>query len=72
MAQRYVFGVLLYTVAFALAFVAPVASLALIAGLALLFVLPEPDERKYPDDRGNEDGESMPEDAQSTERPRKG
>ncbi len=72
MTRRYVFGVLLYAVAFALAFVAPVASLALIAGLALLFVLPEPDERGYPNDPGNEDGESAPEDAQSAERPRKG
>lgn len=72
MTRRYVFGVLLYAVAFALAFVAPVASLALIAGLALLFVLPEPDERRYPNDPGNEDGESAPEDAQSAERPCKG
>ena len=72
MTRRYLFGVLLYAVAFALAFVVPVASLALIAGLALLFILPEPDERGYPDDRDNEDGESVPEDAQSTDGPRKG
>jgi uncharacterized membrane protein len=43
MTRRYVFGMLLYILAFALAFVSPAASLALIIILALLFVLPEPD-----------------------------
>jgi uncharacterized membrane protein len=46
MTRRYVIGVLLYVVAFALAFVSVVASLALILALALLFVLPEPDDRR--------------------------
>ena len=43
MTRRYVLGMLLYLVAFALAFVSPAASLALIIVLALIFVLPEPD-----------------------------
>ena len=43
MTRRYVFGMVLYILAFALAFVSPAASLALIIILALLFVLPEPD-----------------------------
>jgi uncharacterized membrane protein len=43
MTRRYVFGMLLYMLAFALAFLSPVASLALIVILALIFVLPEPD-----------------------------
>ncbi len=43
MTRRYMLGMLLYVVAFALAFVSPVASLALIVVLALLFVLPEPE-----------------------------
>ncbi|CAN5746003.1 hypothetical protein BH18ACT11_BH18ACT11_25620 [soil metagenome] len=43
MTRRYVLGMLLYVVAFALAFVSPAASLALIVLLALIFVLPEPD-----------------------------
>ena len=43
MTRRYVFGMLLYILAFALAFVSPAASLALIVILALIFVLPEPD-----------------------------
>ena len=45
MTRRYVLGMVLYATAFALAFLNPVFSLALIAGLALLFVLPEPDSR---------------------------
>src|ERR671933_13851 len=40
MTHRYVLGMLLYALAFALAFVSPAASLALIVILALLFVLP--------------------------------
>ena len=43
MTRRFVFGMLLYVIAFALAFVSPAASLALIVILALIFVLPEPD-----------------------------
>jgi uncharacterized membrane protein len=46
MTRRYVFGMLAYFVAFALAFVNVVASLILIVVLALLFVLPEPGERR--------------------------
>jgi len=45
MTRRFVLGMLLYAVAFALAFVSVTASLALIVALALLFVLPEPGER---------------------------
>ena len=45
MTRRFVLGMLLYVVAFALAFVSVAASLALIVALALLFVLPEPGER---------------------------
>ncbi len=48
MTRRYVFGMLAYFVAFALAFVNVVASLILIVVLALLFVLPEPGERRKP------------------------
>jgi uncharacterized membrane protein len=43
MTRRYVLGALLYILAFALSFVSPAASLALIVILALIFVLPEPD-----------------------------
>jgi uncharacterized membrane protein len=43
MTRRYVLGMLLYILAFALSFVSPAASLALIVILALVFVLPEPD-----------------------------
>ena len=42
MTRRYVFGMILYILAFALAFVSLAASLALIVILALIFVLPEP------------------------------
>jgi uncharacterized membrane protein len=44
MTRRYVFGMLLYILAFALAFFSAAASLALIVILALIFVLPEPKE----------------------------
>jgi hypothetical protein len=44
MRRSYVFGMLLYILAFALAFFSAAASLALIAILALIFVLPEPKE----------------------------
>jgi uncharacterized membrane protein len=43
MMRRYVFGMILYILTFALAFVSPAASLALIVILALIFVLPEPE-----------------------------
>jgi uncharacterized membrane protein len=43
MTRRYMFGMILYILAFALAFVSPAASLALIVILALIFVLPEPE-----------------------------
>ncbi|MBA2783950.1 MAG: DUF1211 domain-containing protein [Rubrobacteraceae bacterium] len=43
MTRRYVLGTILYIMAFALAFVSPTASLALIVVLALIFVLPEPE-----------------------------
>ena len=43
MTRRYVFGMIVYILAFALAFVSPAASLALIVILALIFVLPEPE-----------------------------
>ena len=43
MTRRYMLGTILYILAFALAFVSPVASLALIVILALIFVLPEPE-----------------------------
>jgi uncharacterized membrane protein len=43
MTRRYVVGMFLYILAFALAFLSPAASLALIIILALIFVLPEPD-----------------------------
>jgi uncharacterized membrane protein len=45
MTRRYLIGAALYIVAFAIAFVSALASLVLIVGLALLFVLPEPGER---------------------------
>ena len=45
MTRRYVAGMLLYIAAFVLAFVNVVLSLALIVGLALVFILPEPGSR---------------------------
>ena len=48
MTRRFIFGMLLYVIAFALAFVSPAASLALIVILALIFVLPEPDGSRGP------------------------
>jgi uncharacterized membrane protein len=46
MTRRYVFGMIAYLIAFALAFVNVAVSLILIVVLALLFVLPEPGERR--------------------------
>ena len=51
MTRRYLIGAALYIVAFAIAFVSALASLVLIVGLALLFVLPEPGERPPPGSR---------------------
>ena len=51
MTRRYLIGATLYIVAFAIAFVSALASLVLIVGLALLFVLPEPGERPPPGSR---------------------
>jgi uncharacterized membrane protein len=46
MTRRYVLGMLLYLLAFGLAFLSPAASLALIVILALIFVLPEPVDKE--------------------------
>jgi hypothetical protein len=46
MTRRYVFGMLHYILAFALAFFSAAASLALIVILALIFVLPEPERSR--------------------------
>ena len=51
MTRRYLIGAALYIIAFAIAFISAVASLGLIVGLALLFVLPEPGERPSPNGR---------------------
>ena len=51
MTSRFVLGMLLYLVAFALAFVSVAASLALIVALTLLFILPEPGDRSNKDRR---------------------
>jgi ABC-type transport system involved in cytochrome bd biosynthesis fused ATPase/permease subunit len=45
MTRRYVAGMVLYTVTFALTFINVVFSLTLVVGLALLFILPEPGSR---------------------------
>lgn len=45
MTRRYVLGAFFYVLAFALAFVSLTASLVLLVGLALVFILPEPSER---------------------------
>ncbi len=42
MTRRYIAGTGFYLIAFTLTFVSAVASLVLVVGLALLFVLPEP------------------------------
>lgn len=46
MTRRYLAGMVLYIAAFALTFVNAVLALILVVGLALLFVLPEPGERR--------------------------
>ena len=52
MTRRFILGTFAYLVAFALAFVSVAASLILIVVLALLFVLPEPGERRTTAKRG--------------------
>jgi uncharacterized membrane protein len=58
MTRRYLIGAALYIIAFAIAFISAVASLGLIVGLALLFVLPEPGERPSPSDRTETPGDA--------------
>ena len=48
MTRRYVAGMVLYIIAFALTFANALLSLALVVGLALVFVLPEPGSRPRP------------------------
>ena len=55
MTHRYLVGMALYILAFALAFIDVVVTLLLIVGLALLFVLPEPGERPRKTLRRSED-----------------
>jgi hypothetical protein len=55
MTRRYVVGMALYILAFALAFINVVVTLLLIVGFALLFVLPEPGERPRKTLRRSED-----------------
>lgn len=63
MTRRYIAGMLLYIAAFALAFVNIVLSLALIVGLALVFILPEPGSQPGKSKASTEDDRS------STEKP---
>jgi uncharacterized membrane protein len=46
MTRRYLLGMVLYILAFVLAFLSPAASLTLNVILALLFILPEPDSSR--------------------------
>ncbi len=55
MTRRYVVGMALYILAFALAFVNVVVTLLLIVSLALLFILPEPGERSRKTPGSSED-----------------
>ncbi len=61
MTRRYVFGMALYIAAFALTFINAVLSLALIVGLALLFILPEPGRRLVKSEASTEDDQSATE-----------
>ncbi|MDX6380766.1 MAG: potassium channel family protein [Rubrobacteraceae bacterium] len=63
MTQRYIAGMVLYIVTFALTFVNSVLSLALVVSLALLFVLPEPGSRPRKPEASAED------DRATTEKP---
>ena len=67
MTRRYVAGMVLYILAFALAFVSVVVTLLLIVALALLFVLPEPGERSRKNIPHN--GDVVTEDREQTEKP---
>jgi uncharacterized membrane protein len=67
MTRRYLIGAALYIVAFAIAFVSALASLVLIVGLALLFVLPEPGERPPPGSRTEAIGDTDDQGVPSTE-----
>lgn len=60
MTRRYVVGMVLYVATFALTFLSVTLSLALIVGLALLVILPEPGSRK-------EEPEASPGDKRVTE-----
>ncbi len=55
MTWRYLAGMVLYVVTFALTFINVVLSLALVVGLALLFVLPEPGSRPEKPEASAED-----------------
>lgn len=60
MTRRYVAGMGLYAVAFALTFISVTLSLVLVVGLALAFVLPEPSDRtrvrnRHPGDSAKEE-----------------
>ena len=55
MTRRYMVGIVLYKLAFTLAFVNVAVTLFLIVGLALLFVLPEPTERPRKNSSCSED-----------------
>lgn len=70
MTRRYIVGMVLYIFAFALAFVSPVASLALIVVLALLFVLPEPGGRPRPNGHNEVTKDAASREDQSVERSR--
>jgi len=61
MTRRYVAGMVLYAVTFALTFVNAVLSLALVVGLALLFVLPEPGSRAGKPEASAEDEQAATE-----------
>ena len=65
MTLRYVIGMALYILAFALAFVSVVVTILLIVALAPLFVLPEPGERFHKNPPRGEgkvtEGEEQPE-----------
>ena len=65
MTRRYVVGMALYILAFALAFINVVVTLLLIVRFALLFVLPEPGERPRKTLRCSED--TTAEDAEQDE-----
>ena len=58
MTRRYLIGAALYIIAFAIAFISAVASLGLIVGLALLFILPEPRGRPSPGGRTETPGDT--------------